>query len=401
MADSGALTAPPTPATFAADPGAFRLVARRLADGRGPIAIDTERASGIRYDDRAFLVQFHRRGAGTVLVAPEGYRDEVRDIISPVVNDCDWVLHAAVSDLPALSMLGMRPTRLFDTEVAARLLSFERANLAAVTRDTLGITLAKGHGAEDWSRRPLPQTWLDYAALDVEFLLDTAEVMVEMAEQRGLLHFIEQECDAIAAADAPRARTWRDLKGVSKLRTAEQRAVARHLWQVRDRIAKKKDQAVTRILPTALLIELASTLPSHPRELGDMAVRGHLRRPKGDRWIHEVARARRSDPRQWPEPAPRSDAAPTGSTWRRVDEDSWLRLQEVRERLHLQATATGVPDDALLSPRLTRQIVWEVCTLGSARSAQGIDDRLTQLGARAWQRELCTPVIAGALGLLY
>ena len=50
-----------------ATPAEFTAVAARLAAGTGPFAIDTERASGYRYDDRAFVVQIRRRGAGTML----------------------------------------------------------------------------------------------------------------------------------------------------------------------------------------------------------------------------------------------------------------------------------------------------------------------------------------------
>ena len=64
------------PAVLATRDG-FTAAAARLAAGTGPFAIDTERASGYRYDDRAFVVQIRRRGAGTMLFAPEGHRAEL------------------------------------------------------------------------------------------------------------------------------------------------------------------------------------------------------------------------------------------------------------------------------------------------------------------------------------
>ena len=47
--------------------------------------------------------------------------------------------------------------------------------LGAVVEDTLGIALAKAHSASDWSTRPLPQSWLEYASLDVEHLVDVRD----------------------------------------------------------------------------------------------------------------------------------------------------------------------------------------------------------------------------------
>ena len=65
------------------------------------------------------------------------------------------MLHAASQDLPCLAELGLRPRRLFDTELAARLAGFERVGLASLTEQLLGYTLDKHHSAADWSLRPL------------------------------------------------------------------------------------------------------------------------------------------------------------------------------------------------------------------------------------------------------
>ena len=68
-------------------PDAFVHAAEALERGRGPFAVDTERASSFRYGERAFLVQVRRRGAGTFLIAPEGHREAARATFAPVLND--------------------------------------------------------------------------------------------------------------------------------------------------------------------------------------------------------------------------------------------------------------------------------------------------------------------------
>src|SRR4029078_7595572 len=83
--------------------------------GTGPVAIDAERASGYRYGQRAYLVQIRRQGSGTWLIHPIACPD-----LGPgaeAVGDAEWVLHAATQDLPCLAEVGLRPTRLFDTEL--------------------------------------------------------------------------------------------------------------------------------------------------------------------------------------------------------------------------------------------------------------------------------------------
>ena len=49
----------------------IEAAARLLDSGRGPFAVDAERASGFRYSNRAYLIQIRRGGAGTVLIDPQ------------------------------------------------------------------------------------------------------------------------------------------------------------------------------------------------------------------------------------------------------------------------------------------------------------------------------------------
>ncbi|MDN6530283.1 MAG: ribonuclease D, partial [Brevibacterium sp.] len=73
-------------------PAEFSSACGELAHGSGPIAIDAERASGIRYGPRAFLVQLRRANAGTYLLDSEVLAD-----LSPL-NDAfagaEWVIHS-------------------------------------------------------------------------------------------------------------------------------------------------------------------------------------------------------------------------------------------------------------------------------------------------------------------
>src|SRR6266542_2663483 len=135
-------------------PAELAEVARLFAAGEGPVAVDAERASGYRYTHRAYLVQLRRAGVGTVLIDPLPLDD--LSVLGTAIADAEWVLHAASQDLPCLAERGMRPSRLFDTELAARLAGMERVGLAALTETLLGYTLEKHHSAADWSTRPLP-----------------------------------------------------------------------------------------------------------------------------------------------------------------------------------------------------------------------------------------------------
>src|SRR5689334_8920544 len=83
------------------------------------------RAPGYRSSQRAYLIQLRREGAGTALIDPLPFADSVpSDVFAPLneaVADAEWIIHAASQDLVCLAELGLRPTRLFDTELAGRL----------------------------------------------------------------------------------------------------------------------------------------------------------------------------------------------------------------------------------------------------------------------------------------
>ena len=175
-------------------------VISRMAAGTGPIAIDAERASGYRYSPRAYLIQLRREGSGTALVDPIAY-DDLR-ALGEAFGDAEWILHAASQDIPCLREVGLVPTRLFDTELAARLVGYPRVGLATLVEVIMGQSMRKEHSAVDWSKRPLPKPWLEYAALDVEVLLELREVIGARLEESGKAEWAEA---GVPAPDRPRA----------------------------------------------------------------------------------------------------------------------------------------------------------------------------------------------------
>src|SRR5690606_38800573 len=148
--------------------------------------------------------------------------------LQAAIADVEWVFHAASQDLPSLRELGLEPATLFDTELAARLLGHERVGLAAVVEDTIGITLKKEHSAADWSTRPLPDAWLEYAALDVLYLVDVREKIGAELEEQQKTEFAAQEFAATLAQPPrpPREDPWRRLSGLHQVKGARNLAIA-------------------------------------------------------------------------------------------------------------------------------------------------------------------------------
>src|ERR1700757_2231958 len=178
--------------------GEIKAAAELLAGGHGPFAVGAERASGFRSSTRAYLIQIRRAGAGTVLIDPVSHGGDPLTVLRPVaevLRQDEWILHSADQDLPCLAEVGLRPTALYDTELAGRLAGFDRVNLATMVQRLLGLGLAKGHGAADWSKRPLPIDWLNYAALDVELLIELRAAISGVLAEQGKTGWAAEEFD--------------------------------------------------------------------------------------------------------------------------------------------------------------------------------------------------------------
>jgi ribonuclease D len=408
MTDTESTTEPePTPLLAPADgvpslcvtAGEIARAAALLASGQGPFAVDAERASGFRYSNRAYLVQVRRRGAGTVLIDPVNHGGSPIDALAPVAEVLatdEWVLHAADQDLPCLAELGMTPPHLYDTELAGRLAGFDRVNLAAMVQRLLGLGLMKGHGAADWSKRPLPPEWLNYAALDVEVLLELRTAIAAVLAEQGKSRWAEEEFEYLRTyvAQPTRRDRWRRTSGIHKVRDPRALAAVRELWTTRDQIARRRDIAPGRILPDAAIINAATADPKTVAELTELPVfGGSKQRRQADVWISALDRAR-NDPEP-PQAAEPPNGPPPASRWSRRKPEAAARLEAARGGLAELSQRVSVPTENLITPEVVRRLCWDWQPVDNVEAT--VDEFLRDAQVRAWQRELVVPVLAAAL----
>jgi ribonuclease D len=377
-------------------PDQLEQVIARLATGAGPVAVDAERASGYRYTHRAYLIQVRRAGAGTALIDPIPFGDLTR--LGEVIVEVEWVLHAASQDLPCLAEIGLRPRHLFDTELAARLLGYERVGLAALTEQLLGRSLEKHHSAADWSTRPLPSPWLTYAALDVELLVDLRDVLAAELDRAGKREWARQEFAALVATGwrppTPRPEPWRRTSGIHRIRGPRGLARVRALWYARDEIAARRDSAPGRVLPDASIIAAADLDP--PDERGLLLLPGYggrsVRRLAGA-WLRALDAARALPADALPT-AVVSDGPPPPHRWAEKDPIAAARLARCRAVVAELANRFTLPPENLVAPDYVRRLCWEP---PDQISPQVVAALLTGFGARPWQIELIASGLAAAL----
>ncbi len=370
----------------------FKEACQKISQGTGPLAIDAERASGFTYSQKAFLIQIHRRNAGTFLFDPPAIGD-----MSELFNlhaDQEWVLHAASQDLACLREVGIHPARIFDTELSARLLGMERVGLGAVVEELLGVHLAKEHSAADWSTRPLPEAWLTYAALDVELLVDLRDAMEEKLIAANKMSWAEEEFQS--TLDKPLkptpAEPWRKLSGLHTLRTPKQLATARALWNQRDRIAQEKDVSPGRLIPDSSIVAACKQVFRSKSELAQYKeFSGRASRSLLESWWEAVQLGYADT--NLPVMRVPSDTLPPPRAWADKKPEALERLSIAKESLHTRAEVLTMPVENLLTPSILRELAWNpppdisVITISAA---------LRKLGARTWQISETCALISNA-----
>jgi ribonuclease D len=369
-----------------------------LAEATGPVAIDAERASGYRYSNRAYLIQLRREGAGTWLVDPIGMTTLAP--LQDALAGSEWILHAATQDLPCLREVGLTPTSLFDTELAGRLLGYPRVGLATLVETVLGQRMRKEHSAADWSTRPLPESWLEYAALDVEVLLELREHMVTELEKAGKAEWARQEFDHLLGFEpAVRVDAWRRTSGVHRLRGRRALGAAKALWEARDAIAAERDVTPGRILPDSAIVVAATVMPTDRRTL--LSTQGFHGRGAGryaSTWVDALQRVREMPEDELPTRAPRGDGPPHPRTWADREPVADRRFKSARESMLNLAEEHQLPVENLHTPDFLRRLMWAPpATREPAELAQAVREQLASYGARPWQAELVTGALVGAI----
>lgn len=373
-------------------------VCKAIAAGTGPVALDAERASGYRYSQRAYLVQIRREGSRTALIDPIAFDDLSQ--LDDAIGGAEWILHAASQDLMCLAEIEMRPTALFDTELAGRLLNLPRVGLAALVESQLQRSLAKEHSAADWSTRPLPDPWLHYAALDVEVLVELRDILDAQLVEAGKREWAAQEFEALLSFTGPptRKEPWRRTSGIHKARGRRALGIVRSLWEARDAIAADRDITPGRILPDSSILEIAQAMPKDLATLkGLRAMRNRGPRRFISQWHDAVEQAMGLDEMKLPTIGQRFDGPPPLRSWADKNPEAAARLGACREVVARIAETHNLPTENLIAPGTVRALAWEP---PADHTVEAVSAALAASGARRWQIDLAAVELATALDAL-
>lgn len=183
----------------------------------------------------------------------------------------DWVVHSARQDLEVVSQTaGSMPASVFDTQVAAGLLGYPaQMGYAGLVKDLFDVDMDKSHTRADWTKRPLREEYLQYAAEDVEYLLPAYERLGERLDRAGRLDWARQDSRLLLDPklyDISANQAIDRLKGARNFR-GQRRAAATRLAAWRESEAISRNRPRQWIMRDNVLLEIAYKLPASEDQL--------------------------------------------------------------------------------------------------------------------------------------
>lgn len=334
--------------------------------GQPLLAVDTESDSLFRYHPRVCLVQVSTPATGEAArptsADPVPTVDFLVDVlrlrdIQPLGDlladpQVEVILHAAENDIRLFQRdFGFYVTRIFDTQLAARILGRKGVGLAAMLREEFGVLSDKRMQRTNWGRRPLTPEQMTYAQIDTHYLpalrerqiaaLKAAKRWEEAQEAFRLLEDLRYE-------EPTEERTFWSMKRVRDV-PAEDLAVLEALWTWREETAQRLNRPPFKVLRDEVLVTLAQERPSNRSAL--QQVRG-LSSQQADRFGRELLDVIRAGAlRPPPEPPPYN-----GRDDRRLEPAEQARYDALRAWRTRLAQSRGVDPDIVFSNDILAQI---------------------------------------------
>lgn len=245
------------------------------------LAVDTEADSLYSHPEKLCLLQISFPGCDE-LVDPLAGIDLLP--LWKVLGPRELILHGADYDLRLFAKHhNFKPSTLFDTMIASRLLGVRQFGLANLVEQFLGVKLEKGPQKSDWSKRPLTDRMMKYARNDTHHLFPLVEKLRAQLEAKGRTDWCRESCARLVAENGTYEppdpdRVWR-IKGSAKLQRPAM-AVLRELWHWREQEAVAADKPPFFVMKHDQLISIASESAAGNKEWDRLVPRRYSSRRK-------------------------------------------------------------------------------------------------------------------------
>jgi ribonuclease D len=241
---------------------------RQSITGHAQLGVDTEFMREKTYFAQLCLVQISTRDA--IYCVDPLVENSQKEFWEQLLA-CNWVVHSARQDIEVIyQTAGAMPHEIFDTQIAAGLLGMSaQVGYAGLVKELFDVEMAKSHTRADWTRRPLAQAVLDYAAEDVEYLLPAADILSENLDKLNRLDWARQDSALLLDPQlyaVSGGQAVDRLKGARNFRGAK-RAAAVRLAAWREEEAIRRNRPRQWIIRDNVLLDMAYNLPSSEKQL--------------------------------------------------------------------------------------------------------------------------------------
>jgi ribonuclease D len=240
------------------------------------IGVDLEADSMYHFKEKVCMIQIATQHT-TAVIDPLPIKN--LSVLKPVFRraDIQKIFHGADYDVRSLYRdFSISVNNLFDTELACRFLGYSESGLEAVLKKRFKVRLNKKYQRKDWSKRPLPEAMIAYAAEDVKYLLPLAISLQKQLKHKGRLSWVEEECtylSRVRAANADSGPLFPGFKGAGKL-GPRGLAVLEELLRLRKKYARQQDRPLFRIIGNKAILALAEMRPQSLKRLQKIEVLG-------------------------------------------------------------------------------------------------------------------------------
>jgi ribonuclease D len=228
------------------------------------IAVDLEADSMFHFKEKVCLIQMATKRYN-VVIDPLAIKD--LSSLHPIFKDkkIRKIFHGADYDIRSLYRdFKIEVHNLFDTQLASMFLGIHETSLEALLWDNFGISLNKKFQKKDWSRRPLPEEMVAYAAGDVSHLIPLSKIILHKLRSKKRLSWVKEECELLSKV-RPAVENSKPLflkfKGAGRL-PSQNLAVLEKLLKYRRTMARKKDKPLFKVLGNASLLKIATMPPN-------------------------------------------------------------------------------------------------------------------------------------------
>ena len=334
----------PPPTWVATETALQRMIA--TLEKEASVAVDTESNSLYAYQEQVCLIQFSTP-TEDFLLDPLALPD-LDGLTSLFANPkIEKIFHAAEYDLICLKRdFGFVFNNIFDTMIAARILSYKAVGLGKLLEQKFNVTVDKKFQKANWGKRPLSDEMLNYARLDTHYLIPLRKLLKQELQSQD--HWLLAQEDFQMATNIngnnhrPEVAIWERIGGRAKL-DPRQATILNEGCLTREELAAKMNRPTFKVISNKLLLRLAQEKPRNNQELSKSGMTPHQIKRFGRPFLNAVRHGLQAElvhPTRHPRP---SDAY-------------LLRLDKLRNWRKERAKKIDVESDIVLPRTLMEEI---------------------------------------------